>query len=133
MIKGQSSLEFLSYVAISGLILAILHGVMVDRQGDAAQYQVERNADQVLEKVSFEVEMALVQGEGYSRVFTLPDSIAGHDYEVRLADGMAVLEYGGETVRGSSRYSGEEIGVQTDDTNVFRVVNDEGEISLEEG
>lgn len=130
--KGQSSLEFLGYVAMSGLMLAVLHGVMVDRQTAAVSYQTDQSAGQVLEKASFEVEMALVQGDGYSRVFTLPDSIAGHDYEIRIVEGRASLEYSDETVRGSSRYSGDEISIQTDNTNVFRVMNDGGEISLEE-
>jgi hypothetical protein len=131
-VKGQSSLEFLAYVALSSLLLATLYGVMMERQADAADYQVQRSAEDVLGQVSFEVEMALVQGDNYSRVFTLPERVAGKPYEVRVSSGAAILEYGDESVINPSRYQGDEISLQTQDTNVFRVVNDEGDISLQE-
>jgi len=131
-LKGQSSLEFLSFVALSSLMLAILYGVVMDQQREAVQYQVDRNSERILEKVSFEVEMALVQGDGYSRVFSVPESVAGYGYEVKLFDGRAVLEYDDEKVIGSSRYRGDEISINTTETNVFRVINDEGKVSLQE-
>lgn len=130
--KGQSSLEFLAYVALSSLILAILLGVTTERQADVVDYQIQQKTEEVLGQVTFEVEMALVQGDNYSRIFTLPERIGGKSYQVRVMDGAAVLEYGEETTMRSSRYRGDEISLQTQDTNVFRVVNDEGDISVRE-
>lgn len=132
MRKGQSSMEFLALVSLSALMLAGFHSAMVAKQSGVYEYQNTRAAEKVAEYVSFQVELALVQGEGYSRVFSLPDRIGGQPYTVTLLNGTTMVEWGNQTAFQANRYRGDSIEIRTGDTNVFRVVNDGGEVTLVE-
>ncbi len=130
--RGQSSLEFLAMVSLSALLLAGLYGVMASKQSQAFTYQNSQTAEKVAEQVSFQVEMALVQGDGYSRVFSVPERIGGEFYTVELINGSSYLKWGDESVIQSSRYYGPELNISTQDANVFRVVNNDGEVLINE-
>jgi len=127
--KGQSSLEFLSMVALSALMLAILHGVMVEKQSAVVKYENTRNAEIVARQTAFQVEIALVQGEGYSRVFSVPEKMAGADYTVEVRDGGSAIEWRNNTAIVSSRYEGDPLYLNSSESNTYRVVND-GDVSL---
>jgi len=127
--KGQSSLEFLSMVALSALMLAILHGVMVEKQSAVVEYENTRNAEIVARQTAFQVEMALVQGEGYSRVFSVPEKMAGADYTIEVRDGGSAIEWRNNTAIVSSRYEGDPLYLNSSESNTYRVVND-GDVSL---
>jgi len=62
---------------MSMFMLAVLYTVMADKQTETFQQRSQDNAKAIAEKVSFNLEMALVQGQGYSRVISLPESISG--------------------------------------------------------
>ncbi|MDY6774123.1 MAG: hypothetical protein SVS85_02885, partial [Candidatus Nanohaloarchaea archaeon] len=96
------------------------------------EYQNTRAAEKVAEYVSFQVEMALVQGDGYSRVFSLPDRIGGRVYTVTLLNGTTRVEWGNQTAYQTNRYQGDRIQIVAGDSNVFMVVNDGGEVKLVE-
>jgi hypothetical protein len=141
--KGQSSLEFLAMVSFSMLILASLYTVMADKQRDAVDFQQRETVNFVAEKVAFELEMALVQREGYSRVFSLPGSIAGDSYTVNITRGDPVnsnisigrvrINYGENTVSRLTRYQGRETGLTVDQrANVFRVKHNSSGVWLVE-
>lgn len=120
--KGQSSIEFLSMVSISMILLAGLTTVMASKQKDTMDYQSRTNAEFVAEKVSFQVEMALVQGDGYSRVFTLPGGIAGSNYTVELGNGGANVYWRNESLYELSRYQGDPMSISVDSqSRVFHV------------
>lgn len=128
--KGQSSIEFLSLVSMSALLLAVLYGFVSAKQTQLIEVNEHRTAERIAEKASFQIEMALIQGEGYSRVFNIDRRIASSTYDVKIGDGVALVEYGDERVTEPSRYEGDWINVSTNSTSVFRVVND-GNVSIE--
>lgn len=131
--KGQSSLEFLAMVSFSMLILASLYSLMADKQQETVSFQQDRNAEYISEKVAFEVEMALVQGEGYSRVFSLPASIAGNSYSVRAGNGEIHTEWGSDSMYRLSRYQGERIEIKVNQSSqVFRVKHNSSGVSIVE-
>lgn len=131
--KGQSSMEFLSMVSISMILLAGLTTVMAAKQQDTADYQANNNAELVAEKVSFQIEMALVQGEGYSRVFTLPGGIAGNNYTVELGNGGSNVYWGDNSLYRLSRYQGDDMIISVNGENrVFRVKHNESGVFLDE-
>lgn len=130
--KGQSSLEFLAMVSLSMIILASLYSLMADKQQDAVDFQQRETVNYVADKVSFELEMALVQGEGYSRVFSLPGSIGGEDYKVNVSkgalenasvnSGRILIGYEGNSISRLTRYQGRGTEFEVNqDSNVFRV------------
>ncbi len=129
--KGQSSIEFLAFVSMSMFMLATLYTVMADKQTETFQQRSYDNAQAIADKVSFNLEMALVQGEGYSRVFSLPETIAGNKYNILINGGTTRVSWSSENMLGSTRYAGGEINVTVeDDSNVFRVKNNESEVYL---
>lgn len=127
--KGQSSIEFLSLVSMSALLLAALYGFISAKQAQLGQVEEQRTAERIAEKTSFQVEMALIQGEGYSRVFNLQREISSSRYEVKIGDGLTMVEYDDERITEPTRYQGSWINITTNETNVFRVVND-GDVSI---
>lgn len=127
--KGQSSIEFLSLVSMSALLLAALYGFISAKQSQLASVDEQRNAELVAEKASFQVEMALIQGEGYSRVFNLERELASTTYELKIGKGIALVDYGDERITAPTRYQGGWINISTDSTGVFKVVND-GNVSI---
>lgn len=131
--KGQSSLEFLSMVSLSMIILASLTTLMVAKQQDALNYQADRNAEFISEKTSFQVEMALVQGEGYSRVFSLPAGIKGSNYTVTVGNGGVVVDWGDNSLYQLSRYQGEDLKISAgSNSRTFRVKHNESGVFLVE-
>lgn len=131
--KGQSSIEFMSMISISMILLAALTTVMASKQKDTADYQATNNAEMVAEKLSFQVEMALVQGEGYSRVFNLPSGIAGSNYTVEVGNGGSEVRWSDKSLYRLSRYQGERMEVSVDgQNNVFRVKHNESGVFLSE-
>jgi hypothetical protein len=142
--KGQSSLEFLAMVSMSMLILASLYSLMADKQQDSVQLQQRENVEYVAEKISFELEMALVQGEGYSRVFSVPGSLAGNNYRVNITKGNVgsedigtgriIIEYGENTASRRTRYQGRETSLNVNQSsNVFRVKHNSSGVWFVEG
>jgi hypothetical protein len=129
--KGQSSIEFLAFVSMTMFMLAVLYTVMADKQAETFQDRSQENARAIAEKVSFNLEMALVQGQGYSRVFSLPESIAGNNYNILVDGGTMRISWLSENVLGSTRYTGGNINVTVQDgSNVFRVKNNESGVYL---
>lgn len=129
--KGQSSIEFLAFVSMSMFMLAVLYTVMADKQAETFQERSQDNAQAIAEKVSFNLEMALVQGEGYSRVFSLPETIAGNKYNILIDGGTTRISWSSENMLGSTRYTGEKINTTVEDgSNVFRVKNNESGVFM---
>lgn len=126
--KGQSSLEFLSFVSLSMLMLAVLYGVVADRQVAAVNNQVEKDARAVADKFSFNMEVAQIQGEGYSRLISLYPSIGGSNYTVSIQEDGVRVDWGDSAVLRSTRYTGRQVKISVNSTNVIRVVNNESGI-----
>lgn len=131
--KGQSSIEFMSLVSISMVLLAVLTTVMVAKQQDTIDYRAGQNSESIGEKVSFQIEMALVQGEGYSRIFTLPGSIQGSNYTVTVGEGATEVFWRDDSFYQLSRYRGDELSISVNQSNrVFRVKHNSSGVHLVE-
>jgi len=130
--KGQSSLEFLAMISMSAVVVAALYGSVGTKQVDTVQYNNGRDAVRIAEKLGFQVEMAMVHGEGYSRVFSLPESIGGKNYSATFREGFVVMNYLGQNITRSTLYEGRKIQLSTDTINTFRVLNNETGIYIRE-
>lgn len=128
--KGQSSMEFLAYVSLSMFMLATLYTVMADKQTDTVERQVQDNARGIADKVAFNLEMALVQGEGYSRVISLPQNVAGQEYNLLATSGLVRVKWPSGSVIESTRYSGRNITADSNGSNVFRVKHNESGVFM---
>jgi hypothetical protein len=130
-VKGQSSLEFLAFVSLSLTMLAVLSGVVVAEQSEFLSGQQSDASRRVADEVSFELEMALVQGDYYSRVFSLPESIGGAPYSVNATRGALKISWRNRSIVESTRFEGEAY-LTTRNTNVFRAVHNSSGVFLVE-
>lgn len=131
--KGQSSMEFMMMISLSMIILAALTTVMAAKQQDTMNFQSEKNAEFIAEKTSFQVEMALVQGDGYSRVFSLPGTVSGENYTVEVGQGGVTVDWGDGSIYRLSRYQGDRLSISaSSDSRVFRVKHNETGVFLVE-
>lgn len=123
--KGQSSLEFLAYVSMSMLILAVLYAVIADKQADTLEMQQRENVESISDKFSFNLEMALVQGEGYSREFSLRSGISGQTYTIETVPGNVNITWPGGSELYPTRYEGRKIELDINDSKTLKVKNNE--------
>lgn len=129
MMRGQSSIEFLAFVSLSALLLAVMYGIVAEKQVDLSQNVISSQASRIAEEAGFQVEMAQVQGEGYLRNFSLDSEIAGRPYEVAIGRGSVLVNHSEGSTAGSTLYEGGWINVSTSKTNRF-AVNNNGSINV---
>jgi len=75
--KGQVSIEFMVYFAfvlIIGGIFLINHLTSSQR---LSELKMDVDAGKLLKKISFEINSAVIAGDGYERRFYIQDKIAG--------------------------------------------------------
>lgn len=131
-LKGQSSIEFMSFVSFSLLILVILMSAVTMKQNQVNMRSNNMDGQMVGQNVAFQVEMALVQGEGYSREFILPSRIAGDPYRVRVINSTLVVDWKNNNYVMPTLYRGREITFNTNETNNFRVLHNESGVYVNE-
>jgi len=113
-------------------ILAILFGAIEQKQSGVFERQNSQIASQVAENVGFQAEMALVQGEGYSREFYLPRRIAGTTYNVTVQNKTVYVGWRENYVIRPTLYAGDSLNLSTGSTNQFKVVHSDEEVSFVE-
>lgn len=126
-LKGQTSMEFFLLFGLSMAIMAILFGAIERKQSGVLERQNSEIGSQVAENVGFQAEMALVQGEGYSRDFYLPRRIAGTTYNITVRNKTVYVGWRDNYVIRPTLYAGDVLKFTTDSTNQFKVLhNDTG-------
>lgn len=128
--KGQASIEFMFYTGFSMLILITLITAVSLRQSEYAQRQNFDDANAIQESVAFQVEMAQVQGPGYSRVFSLPARLAGNAYTVDVTNQVVVVDWQDNSRIGDTIYTGRDISFQVDDSTDFRVLHNQSGVFI---
>ena len=111
--KGQVSIEFFIYFSISVIVLAVLFTTAADRQVETFAYREATHIDSVAQKVAFEVESAQAYGPGYERDFYLPREVYGDEFSVKVTDGVITASTGELEITASSRYSGRDISLKS--------------------
>lgn len=123
--KGQAAVEFFLLFSISMAALAVLFGAIDRKQSAVFERQNHEIASQVAENVGFQAEMALVQGEGYSREFYLPRTIAGASYNVTVSNKTVYVGWRDNYVVRPTLYAYKPLNLSTGSTNQFKIVHDE--------
>lgn len=120
-LKGQTSMEFFFLFGLSMAILSVLFGAISQKQSAVFERQNSEIGRQVANNVGFQAEMALVQGEGYSRSFFLPSAIAGTSYNVSVRNGTVYVGWRDRFVTEGTLYVGKPLKFNTSATNEFKV------------
>lgn len=132
--KGQTSMEFFLMFGLSMAALSIMFGAISQKQGQVYEMHNRDMASEVASNIGFQSEMALVQGPGYSRAFSLPGNIAGRPYNVTVVNTSVYISYGdSKFVTEQTLYQGKEINFSTNETNTFKILhNSSGVFVVEE-
>lgn len=131
--KGQTSMEFFLLFGISMAVLSILFGVITNKQATVFERHNADMAEQVASNVAFQVEMALVQGEGYSRPFYIPRNIAGTNYTVNVENESVYVGWREEFVVADTLYQNRSIQFNTSDTSTFKVLHNSSGVYVLDG
>ena len=86
-LKGQSAVEFIAYVSVTILALALLTSSISGQQRKANQIQGANQAVNTYTIIEENIHLAIVNGEGYSRTFEIPQNINRQSYNVTFLPG----------------------------------------------
>lgn len=91
--RGQTSLEFMAMLILVMLVFTAFYTSFASNQTAARQQQETLMAERIANDAVFEIQMALIQGDGYRRNFTLPHAIHGNAYTVNVTDGAFIVQW----------------------------------------
>ena len=89
--KGQSAFEFLVYVGIVVLIMAIFMWNSLSLQRQSMYTKIDTEAKNLCDTIAFEINSAVRLGDGYHRKFFVPNSFAGITDFTITVDGYSVF------------------------------------------
>ncbi len=80
------------------IVFTAFYTAFADRQIAVQQHQASLTAEEIANDAVFEIRMALLQGDGYSRNFTLPGELRGNEYSIDIVDGTLVVSWDGRNL-----------------------------------
>jgi len=72
--KGQSAFEFMIYVGIVALIMAVFLWNSLSLQNESMYIKIDTEAKKLCNTIAFEINSAVRTGDGYNRKFLVPKS-----------------------------------------------------------
>lgn len=109
------------------LVFSAFISLFAEWQTAAVEADRERIAATIADRVGFELDRALVAGNGFSRTIELPEEIRGRNYTMQVMNGTVLLDYGPNTVRANTAVD-QLAGPVKPGTNT--IINDEGVINV---
>lgn len=91
---AQVSVEFIAFVTILSIFLffTIYHSSNLYSQLNSAR--ILKDAQEISDQVASEINLALKVGDGYSRVFSLPNKISNSlDYEIKVENYRVIVSW----------------------------------------
>ncbi|MEK6962817.1 MAG: hypothetical protein AABX70_00210 [Nanoarchaeota archaeon] len=84
--QAQATIEFITLVGFMFLILALFAALLHTRTGQVITLNDQAKMQEIADIIITEADLAETVGDGYSRTFELPYSLAGFNYSVTLQD-----------------------------------------------
>lgn len=96
---GQASYEFLVYVCILVLIMAVFFWHSASLQRQSMYTKIDTEAKNLCDSIAFEINSAVRSGDGYNRKFLVPKNFAGiTDFDITVIDYAVFIEWGDKSV-----------------------------------
>lgn len=89
--KGQSGIELLMLVSYSLLVFSAVYLVILQSNFSAIKEKRNMESMKISEWIGYEIDIATSIGDGYSKNFTLPDTIVGGTYSVLITDNLVIV------------------------------------------
>lgn len=96
--KGQTALEFMMIMVLLMLVFAAVYSSLGERSVVVAERNVQLQAADMADRIGYELDLALAEGEGFSRTFELRPEIGGAEYNVTISGGTIRLSWKGSQV-----------------------------------
>ena len=80
--SAQSAVEFMIMITMALLVFTTFFTIFSERKVQAFEKQTRLRAKAVADRVSYELDLSLVQGSGFEKTFRLPQTIAGQNYSI---------------------------------------------------
>lgn len=125
--KAQSAIEFMIMISVVMIMFATLYAVFSGKRARAFRRETRLQAGAIADRISYEFDLALVQGNGFSKNFQLPLEIGTQDYNVTLLEGdrgtFIFVEWGENSV---NSYSAAPKIIGNLENGANRIENEEG-------
>lgn len=89
--KAQSSIEFIILVGVMTLFFLVFTLVLQSNLHDSQSQQRDGLLTEIALTVQSEISLASSSIDGYSRNFTIPQSVFGVSYDINITDGSVYL------------------------------------------
>jgi len=89
--KGQSGIELLMLVSYSLIVFSAIYLVILQSNFSAIKEKRNMESMKISEWIGYEIDIATSIGDGYSKNFTLPDTIIGGTYSVIVTDNLVIV------------------------------------------
>ena len=89
---AQSGIELIFLSALLFLTVTAGYLAFMDKNAHVAEQQTSIDARKVSGTISFEINNAFSQGDGFSKNFTLPSTINGNNYNITISDGFVIVD-----------------------------------------
>lgn len=107
--KGQSAIEFMVMISLVLILFASFYTVFSQKEISAIKKETRLRAKSIADRVSYELNLALVQGKGFEKKFKLPLRISDKYYDLvinKTDQGSVIfLEWGNTFVSSHSAVS----------------------------
>ena len=94
--RAQAAVEFMIFF---GVIIVIMIAVAYNSNITAGQINAEKETQNIqddIESIRSRIDMVYLGGSGFSANITLPEMIAGKDYEINITKGFLVINISGK-------------------------------------
>lgn len=85
-------------VVLLMLVFAGVYEGVASQQVQAAETQVQLQAASTADRIGYELDLALAEGEGFYRTIQLPAEIGASDYNISVANGTVRLSWEQSTI-----------------------------------
>ena len=90
-IKGQSGLELVVLTTFLLLVFSTTYVVFIQKDINTINDKINRLSKKTIDDVAFEIRVALSEGNGYEKNFTLPNTFIGTPYIVNITNYMVYI------------------------------------------
>ncbi len=87
------------------LAFSMFYSFLVDKRIEVFERETEYLASSIAEKAAYEINIAVVEGDGFTRNFTLPESLYGVDYDIIPWGGFVFVNWTTPEGRPNTRFA----------------------------
>lgn len=81
---GQTALELLIMLTLIILFFSVYYTLFSIRSAETIEKRANFFAKGIADRIAFEVNLALTQGENFSKYFEIPETVLGNDYSISI-------------------------------------------------